>query len=90
MLLACSPAIAAESSKQGPPNILFIMADDKLIFFHRLNQWELFDLAKDPHELNNVYTQPAYARTVKRLKSELARLRKQLQDHDEYVDGPPN
>ena len=24
------------------------------------------------------------------IKSELARLRKQLQDHDEYVDGPPN
>src|SRR5439155_15844312 len=56
----------------------------KLMFFHRLNQWELFDLAKDPHELNNVYTQPAYARTLKRLKSELARLRKQLQDHDQY------
>ena len=62
----------------------------KLIFFHRLNQWELFDLAEDPHELNNVYAAPAYAHTVKQLKSELERLRQQLNDHDQYVDGPPN
>jgi len=62
----------------------------KLIFFHRLNQWELFDLAKDPHELNNVYAAPAYARTVRELKSELERLRRELNDHDQYVDGPPN
>src|SRR2546427_3542210 len=41
----------------------------KLIFFHRLNQWELFDLANDPHELNNVYAAPAYARTAHDLKS---------------------
>ena len=62
----------------------------KLIFFHRLNQWELFDLAKDPHELNNVYAAPAYTRTVRELKSELERLRRELNDHDQYLDGPPN
>ena len=62
----------------------------KLIFFHRLNQWELFDLAEDPHELNNVYAAPGYAHTVKQLKSELERLRQQLKDRDQYVDGPPN
>jgi len=62
----------------------------KLIYFHRLGQWELFDLKKDPHELNNVYADPAYADTVKQLKAEMARLRTQLNDHDQYVDGPPN
>jgi arylsulfatase A-like enzyme len=62
----------------------------KLIFFHRINAWELYDLQKDPHELNNVYAEPAYAATVKELKSELERLRKELKDHDQYVDGPPN
>ncbi len=62
----------------------------KLIFFHRLNQWELFDLAKDPHELNNVYASPEYARTVRQLKSELKRLRRDLNDHDQFADGPPN
>jgi arylsulfatase A-like enzyme len=62
----------------------------KLIFFHRINQWELYDLRKDPHELNNVYADPAYAGTVKELKGELERQRKELNDHDQYVDGPPN
>jgi arylsulfatase A-like enzyme len=61
----------------------------KLIYFHRLDQWELFDLKKDPHELNNVYADSAYADTVTKLKAELARLRKELNDHDQYVNGPP-
>jgi hypothetical protein len=69
-------------------------------FLHRLccgrsesesaDVWELYDLQKDPHELNNVYAEPAYAATVTELKSELERLRKELNDHDQYVDGPPN
>ena len=62
----------------------------KLIYYHRLDEWELFDLAEDPHELKNVFAQPAYNRIVNQLKSELDRLRKQLNDHDQYVDGPPN
>ena len=61
----------------------------KLIYFHRLNQWELYDLKKDPHELNNLYSNPKYSDTVQKLKSEMDRLRKQLNDHDQYVDGPP-
>jgi len=61
----------------------------KLIYFHRLDQWELFDLKKDPRELKNVYGDPAYASTVKELKTEMARLRKELNDHDQFVDGPP-
>ena len=62
----------------------------KLIYFHRINQWELFDLKKDPHELNNVYANPAYAGIIKELKAEMERLRKELNDHDQYVDGPPS
>ena len=62
----------------------------KLIFYHRINQWELFDLKTDPHELKNVYADPAFAGTVKRLKAEMERLRKELNDHDQYVDGPPS
>lgn len=61
----------------------------KLIYFHRLDQWELFDLQKDPHELSNVYADASYSGTVQELKAELQRLRKQLDDHDQYVDGPP-
>jgi arylsulfatase A-like enzyme len=62
----------------------------KLIYFHRINQWEFYDLQKDPHELNNLYGEPAYAATITELKSEMERLRKNLNDHDQYVEGPPN
>ena len=52
----------------------------KLIYFPELGEWELFDLEKDPHELKSVYDDPAYAETVKDLKAELERLRKQYGD----------
>jgi arylsulfatase A-like enzyme len=51
-----------------------------LIFFPELDEWELHDLEKDPHELKSVYDDPAYAETVKDLKAELERLRKQYGD----------
>ena len=51
-------------------------------------EWELFDLQKDPREMNNVYADPAYAETVKELKAELARLRKELDDTDDGDTGP--
>ena len=31
----------------------------KLIYFNKIDQWELFDLKTDPHELKNVYADPA-------------------------------
>lgn len=54
----------------------------KLIYFPQLDEWELFDLAKDPSELKSVYAEPEYAATVKELKVELARLRKQYKDEE--------
>src|SRR5262249_2732601 len=30
----------------------------KLIYFWKKDQWELFDLANDPHELHNLYDEP--------------------------------
>lgn len=62
----------------------------KLIFFNKIKQWELFDLAQDPHELNNVYAEPAYAPVVTNLKTEMQRLRKELDDHDQFADGVPD
>jgi arylsulfatase A-like enzyme len=58
----------------------------KLIYFNRLDAWELFDLKNDPHELKNVYADPAQADTVKQLKTGLARLRTELDDHDQFQD----
>ncbi len=52
----------------------------KLISFYKRDQWELFDLEKDPHELKSVYDDPAYAETVAELKKELVALRVKYQD----------
>jgi len=40
-----------------------------------LNEWEFYDLEKDPHEMKNAYAAPDYADQVRELKAELARLR---------------
>jgi arylsulfatase A-like enzyme len=51
----------------------------KLIHFYKLNQWELFDLTSDPHELKSVYGQPEFAEVQSRMVAELHRLRGELQ-----------
>src|SRR5437763_1103087 len=61
----------------------------KLIFFNKINQWELFDLEKDPYEMKNVYADPAYADTVKKLKDEMYRLKKELKDENQFEDKVP-
>jgi len=43
-------------------------------------EWELFDLRTDPHEMKNVYHDPAYAETVRELKDELHRLQRRVGD----------
>jgi arylsulfatase A-like enzyme len=48
-------------------------------------EWELFDLQKDPSEMNNVYSDPAYRAVVKELKTELIRLRRELEDDNDGV-----
>jgi arylsulfatase A-like enzyme len=61
----------------------------KLIYFNKINQWELFDLKKDPHELKNLYADPALADVVKSLKAELYRLKKELKDEDQFANELP-
>ncbi len=61
----------------------------KLIYFNKINEWELFDLQKDPHELRSVYADAAYGETVAKLKTELYRLKKELKDDDQFADGVP-
>ncbi len=58
----------------------------KLIhFYYDIDAWELYDLEKDPHELNNVYESGAYADVVSELKAELRRLQKRYGDSDELA-----
>jgi arylsulfatase A-like enzyme len=58
----------------------------KLIYFNRIDAWELFDLKNDPHELKNIYADAAQAKTVKQLKADMARFRSELDDHDQLQD----
>ena len=52
----------------------------KLIHFYPVDEWELYDLQKDPHEMNSVYNEPAYSPIVKGLKEELKRLQRKYND----------
>ncbi len=61
----------------------------KLIYFYGAdyegkNQtppgWELYDLGRDPSELNNVYDDPAYSKVREELKKQLALLRRDIGD----------
>ena len=49
----------------------------KLIHYYTLGQWELFDLERDPGELESVYDDPDYAEVQERLKRRLKELRRQ-------------
>ena len=53
-----------------------------LMHFHELGYWELYDLEKDPQQLKSVYDDPAYAQTVKDLKTRLEQLREEYKDED--------
>jgi arylsulfatase A-like enzyme len=50
----------------------------KLIHYYQIGEWELFDLERDPDELQSVYDDPQYASVVAQLKTELQRLRTDL------------
>lgn len=55
----------------------------KLIhFYYDVDEWELYDLQKDPSELKNVYHDPAYATVKEMMKKKLEALRKQYKDSD--------
>lgn len=48
----------------------------------RTPEWELFDLVKDPYEMNNVYHDPAYEGVVHDMKKELYRLKEEVEDYE--------
>jgi arylsulfatase A-like enzyme len=65
----------------------------KLIRFYGANvpggeEWEFFNLERDPAEMNNLYGNPEHAATVQAMKQELARLRQQYQVPAQQ-DAPP-
>ncbi|HEY8165617.1 MAG TPA: sulfatase, partial [Gemmatimonadaceae bacterium] len=49
----------------------------KLVHYYEVNEWEFFDLRRDPDELRSVYADPGYATRVRRLQDTLAALRRE-------------
>lgn len=54
----------------------------KLIHYYEEGEWELYDLASDPHEVRNVYGEAAYANLQSELQQQLIELRRELRAPD--------
>ncbi len=55
----------------------------KLIhFYYDIDEWELFDLEKDPTEMNNVYMDPAYTSIKEEMHQKLKDIRIKYKDSD--------
>ena len=60
----------------------------KLIhFYYDVDEWELYDLEKDPNEMKNVISDPAYASVKKEMLEKLKSLREQYQDTDSLTQS---
>ena len=49
-------------------------------FYNDIDEWELFDLKKDPEEMHNLYGKPGMEKITQQLKKELLRLQTQYDD----------
>ncbi len=57
--------------------------DYKLIYFYENNEWELYDLQKNPEETQNIYGDPAYKAIQDTM---LEALKAQMKKYDDHVD----
>ena len=60
------------------------MGDYKLMCFYKEGKWELFNLADDPEELNNIYGKTGTEKITEELKAELERLQ-EVYDVPKYL-----
>jgi arylsulfatase A-like enzyme len=51
-------------------------------FYYDIDEWEMYDLEKDPSEMNNIYDDPAYALVKADLHQKLSDLRSAYGDSD--------
>ncbi len=52
-------------------------------FYYDVDEWEMYDLQKDPQEMHNIYDDPEYADVQKMLQKKLTELRTKYGDSDE-------
>ena len=56
----------------------------KLIhYYYDIDEWELFDLKEDPHEMNSLYGKPGYEELTAELKQKLKELRVKYKDDNQ-------
>ena len=60
----------------------------KLIHYYQFDEWELFDLSKDPNENHNLYKSEAYQRQIDELKTKLEDLKKAFEDDSDISVMP--
>jgi len=59
----------------------------KLIhFYYDVDEWELYDLEKDPQEMNNIYDNPDYAEVRKQMHKRLEELRILYKDNSDSLN----
>ena len=55
--------------------------DFKLIhFYNDINEWEMYDMNKDPHEMNNIYNNSTYTTKRNELMNELKQTKATFKD----------
>ena len=64
-------------------------AEHKLIHFYQSGHWELYDLRRDPHEMQNLYGDPAHAAVQQTLRRRLTELRAHYGDTADGIETAP-
>ena len=54
----------------------------KLIYFYTVDEWELYDLNKDPGEQQNLVHSKQYAKILAAMKEQLKKVRNEYDDHE--------
>ncbi|GET28841.1 sulfatase/phosphatase domain-containing protein [Prolixibacter sp. SD074] len=55
-------------------------------FYYDIDEWELYDLKKDPEEMQNVYNNPAYQHVRDSLTVELRKIQRKYGDSDSLAE----
>lgn len=64
------------------PHIAVRGKQHKLVYFYTVNEWEFYDLAKDPAEQKNLIKATDQVARIKEYKKVLTQLRNQYDDHE--------
>jgi arylsulfatase A-like enzyme len=63
-------------------------------FYYDIDVWEMYDLEKDPSEMNNIYDDPAYAELQEMMHKRYDEMREKYGDSDEldkqFIDSYVN